>query len=308
MRKEDSNPWVTVGFGGTVPSDPAFQQGDISFTYTQAAVPQSGGWVSPIFDSFSDSMQNAFFTLLGTFGSGGSGTLTVSASDDPLMLSGVTSIPFANGTWGTNISVAIANLRYWRLSIAIAITDDRNSLTVQPPYLSFPTTATWISQLIDCTSDTTAYNTLALIQSGSNTVTIETSSDGTTFPDGFVSVGSAIVRRYAKIQVITGVLPAFVSSVTFDWSLSSIFTSSVIDTGQPPAGWGLFQNVSATNGGTLTFYMRSAASVPALGSATYYPVSNGTFPNPLVLPLEFTQWKIVFTASAMLFQLLNQLQ
>jgi hypothetical protein len=44
--------------------------------------------------------------------------------------------------------------------------------------------------------------------------------------------------------------------------------------------------------------MRSAATALALASATYYVVTNGTFPNPAILPLQFTQWKIAFTSTA----------
>jgi hypothetical protein len=43
--------------------------------------------------------------------------------------------------------------------------------------------------------------------------------------------------------------------------------------------------------------MRSGASPGALASATYYTVSKGNFPNVAILPLQYTQWKVVLSAT-----------
>jgi hypothetical protein len=82
-----------------------------------------------------------------------------------------------------------------------------------------------------------------------------------------------------------------------NWNLSSTYVSSAIDIGQVPSGWGLFQAASTLDGGTLVFSMKSAASSGGLTAATYYTVSNGVFPNSLILPLQFAQIRIVLTST-----------
>ena len=273
----------------------------LSYTFTYTPVSDSGSWLSPIFDSASTSMQNALFNLSKSFsGSVGSGTLTVAATNDPSFFSGITSVLYTDIAWGTGVSVAIANLRYWRLSITIATTDDSYSLIVYPVSLNFSSVATWISQVIDMTVDATALDQLIMVSSGpGNAVTIATSADGISF-SSFVPLGSATFQRYAKIRAITGpmVNAAYITSVTFSWLLTATFLSSVINVGQTPAGWGVFQDSSTQNGGTLHFYMRSAATAGSLTSAIFYEVFNGVLPNVNIIPLQYTQWKIIFTSSA----------
>lgn len=276
-----------------------------SYRFSVTPVSSSGTWVSPVYDSASvGSAVSNILSAAGTYPTSCSATVYVDMSNDPTLSTGVTTYSQANpsGTY----SPALSNNRYWRIRYAIATTDNRRTPSVAVPQLTFNTVGTWISQPIDCTTDVTAYGALQITENlpagTSVAVTAATSSDNITY-SSFVDIGSAVVNRWIKIKVVLtttsdNISTPSISLLKFVWTQTSTFTSSAIDVGQVPTGWGVFQNASALNGGTLTFYMRSASSSIGLAAATYFVVSNGVFPPAGVAVLEFTQWKIVFTSSA----------
>lgn len=295
---------VKIIFGPLTNNFPA--QLPCTFTFTQTPITSSGTWASPVHDSFSiGSAATASVGVGATYPTNCSGNLFVDMSNDPTMSTGVTTFTQAspNGTYTPGLS----GNRYWRMRLSLFTLDNRNTPTFTGgPTLFFSTTGTWISQPIDCTTDVTSYDALAVTQnipSGTSaTITVATSADNITYTS-FGPVGSAAVHRWVKIKIVlttngSDSSTPSVSFLKFSWQQTSTFTSSIIDVGQVPTGWGVFQDAALTNGGTLTFYMRSAASSGAISGASFQAVSNGVFPPASVSPLEFTQWKIVFTSSA----------
>lgn len=295
----DSGPWNTLGQS----SQDTFA-GPAAYTFTQTAVTSSGTWASPVYDSFSvGSAVSDTVVNTGSFPTSCSGTLFVDESNDATMSTGVSTFSQANpnGTY----SPALTNKRYWRIRYSISTTDNRRTPSVTVPALTFSTTGTWISTAIDCTADVTSYNAISITQDvptgTSVTVTIATSADNVSY-SSYTSVGSATVRRYVKVKIVSTTTSdnantPGVSFLRFSWNLTSTFTSSIINVGQTPSGWGLFQDVEAAGTGTVTFYMRSAASSGAIPGATYHAVSNGNFPDVLILPNQFVQWKVVLTTA-----------
>lgn len=306
MSMTAAGPWGVVMNG---PNNGALvNQFPCAISFTQTPVASSGTWQSPVYDSFSvGSAVLASVTSTGnqythTFGTS-SATLFVDMSNDATFSTGVTTTSQANpnGTYTPSMS----NLRYWRIRYSMASTDNRDTCYLTAPFLKFSTTGTWISPAIDCTTDVTSYNALTVTQntpSGTSvTITVATSTDNVTYTS-YGPIGSAVVKRYVKIKVVLTTTSGNnntpgVSLLTFTWNLSSTFTSSIINVGQVPSGWGLFQDVASVGTGTLTFYMRSAASSGAISSATFVAVTNGNFPDVSILPLQYVQWKAVLTTA-----------
>lgn len=275
-----------------------------NYTFVQTPVAGSGTWQSPVYDSFSvGSAVTDLVTNTGSYPTSTTGTLYVDMSNDPTMSTGITSYSQvdANGSY----SPSLTNKRYWRLRYSLSTTDDRITPTVTVPSLTFAQTATWISPAIDCTTDVTTYNAITVTQdlpAGTTiTITVATSSDNVSY-SSYGPVGSAVVARYVKVKIVMTTTSdnantPGVSFLRFSWNLTSTFTSSIINTGQVPSGWGLFQDVAAAGAGTVTFYMRSASSSGAIPAATFYAVTNGTFPDTNIAPNQYTQWKVVFTTA-----------
>jgi hypothetical protein len=236
----------------------------------------------------------------GTYPAGTSSTTTVEASNDPTMSSGVSSQVFNNLNGST--AVTLSNFRYWRIKVSLLTTDDRQVPVTGPATLRFNTTATWISEAIDHTTDITALNALLSVTNipGGTTVTIEiaTSADNITYTT-FGPIGSAVVQRYSKVRAIlttTGdnVTTPTVTSIRLNWTLVSNLISSGIDTGATPAGWDIFQAQFAANGGTVLFEMRSATTLGGLTAESFTTVTNGQFP---AIPVrQFVQWRVTITS------------
>jgi len=173
------------------------------------------------------------------------------------------------------------------------------------PSLTFDTTATWVSQPIDTTTDNTAWGTLTF----TGNVPLGTSADlyiatcttsGGTY-SAYTVVGSAALQQWAKVKLVlttdTGnsTSPS-ISSITLNWALTSTITSSIIDTGVIPAGFNTFQWEQANlSVGTVTFYLRTAASAGGIPGASWVAVVNGEFPN--LSALRYVQWKAVLTST-----------
>lgn len=275
-----------------------------NFSYTK--ISRSGTWVSPIYDSKSVNLT-------------GTGTLSFSTFIIPN-----SSITLVGGTWqysddGVNfttlvtqppvsfqpLTFGLGNKRYWRFRVLLTTTDDVLTPTISAPIFTV-SSAEWESEAIDTTANSTVYNSLdmvANVPSGTSaTITIATSDDNITYT-GFVPFGSVVVKRYAKIRVALNKngdhsLTPSITSVTFKWTVVANLESAPIDTtASPPAGWSIFQASDVSNGGTIQYYMRSASSLLALASATYFLVTPEQLPPPSVVPLQYTQWKVIITST-----------
>lgn len=301
---QGGSPFVDWGPAKTGPSGSVIPAFNWQLNFSQTAISSSGTWTSTTYDSKSvSSAVSASVINSATYPTSTSATLFVDESNDPTMTTGLSTFSQANpnGTYSPGLS----GKRYWRLRYSIATTDNRRAPTLAVPELRFNTTGIWVSPAIETTLDGTSFISLPAVTNvpvgTSVLVQIRTSLDGMSW-SAYSDISTATINRYAQIRITLTATSddsstASVTSVQLNWNLSSTFTSSIIDIGVVPTGWGIFQDVAATNGGTETFSMRSAASSGAIPGATFYTVTNGNFPNTSILPLQFTQWKVVLAAT-----------
>ena len=288
-----TNVWVTDTQGTAL---------SMNYGFVQTPVAQAGLWIGPTYDSKSDNAVAASISHTGTFPASTSSVTTVEASNDPTMTTGV-SIQTFNNLNGSS-AVTLMNLRYWSIKVSLLTTDDRNVPVIGPATLTFNTTATWISEVIDHTTDITALNSLSFVTNvpvgTTATIEIATSPDNLTYTT-FGPIGSAVVQRYSKVRITltsTGdnATTPTVTSALLTWTLVSNLVSSAIDTGTTPAGWDLFQAQFALNGGSVLFEMRSATTAPGLTAESFTTVANGVFPS---IPVrQFVQWRVTITSMA----------
>ena len=285
--------WVTIPDPG-----PGGSSLTISYVFSQKAVQSLGSWTSPIYDSLSETVKSLTINTGSTsFPSATSGRLILDASSDPLFISGISTYVLVNPS-GDYSGFPYDNNRFYRFTWELDTVDDRTIPSVPAPQIPTFGDAVWISQILDCTADVTSYDELSFVQTGSGgVVTIATSTDGITF-SSFTDLGSAVVHQYVKIKLIPGSLSNTITSVTFSWTLTSTFVSSAIDIGITPLGWDIFQSDYQTNSGSVTFYMKSAATSGGLAAATWYSVTNGSFPTTSLPILEWVEYKTVITSSA----------
>lgn len=283
-----------------------------NFTYSNVAA--SGTWTSPVHDTkcaffdtakaFNISIQSAFFPFL----PGSNIQFDVQGSNDPSFVLFTT--VSVDGAGVTSNSHNLQNFRYWRLKLTLSTNNDVFTPTTTGTTLAYTTNVTvvpqeWVSEAIDCTADVTTYNGLSMVTTTpagtAVTMTIATSIDNITY-SSFVSFGSHVVRRYAKVKLVLNMNSAqdatpSVTSVNFTWTIVANHISSIIDTAaSPPAGWDIFQAAIANSGAGIVFQMRSSASAGTIGAATFFTITNGDFPNA-VTPLQFVQWKVIITAT-----------
>jgi hypothetical protein len=291
------------------------------YTFCSSAIPASGIWTSVIYDTFSGFMAAATLAInhSGTYSvaSQCSGSPTVSAQTT---VEGSNVVNFAGGAQVSQTinnvngveALTITDKRYWRIKITLTTTDNRATPTVGLPILTFGTVVTWESESIDTTSQSIAYPSLVKTNttpSGTSVVMyIATSANiagpwtGSGNADGqFGSYGSHIVRRYVRVRLVlttdaSNENTPVVSSLVFKWTISAKYVSTIIDTGvNPPAGWDLFLADYETNGGSVSFEMRSATTSGGIAGATFYAVLPGEFPTG-VSPNQFTQWRVTLVA------------
>jgi hypothetical protein len=219
--------------------------------------------------------------------------------------------------------LSLSGKRYWRIKEILYTSnkkydpnDTYNPETILSAtpifynlYLKFPTVGEWISDKINCTSDVTSYNSLDVISETptdtSVVITVASSTDGITYPDGYVSFGSVIMRKYLKIKATLngksdGTVTPWISSIAFKWTVVGNFVSSVINTGITPPGWDIFQVESS---GSAVIKMRSSATSlplqpPITEPPNFYTVTNGDFPPVTIPPLQYTQWRVTLTSTA----------
>jgi len=275
---------------------------DMAYSFSQSGIPESGSWISPVYDCGAVDGISASVTQSGSYPGGTSSTLTVYGSPNADMSSAVTqSFSSPNG----NYSLSLSGYRYWKMESDLATSDSRTVPTVGAPTLYFNTTGIWVSQPIDATTDNTGWQTLTYtgnVPSGTSVgLVIATSNDNITY-SSFGPISGAATTRWAKVRLILTATSGddtspSVSSVTLTWAVTGTITSSIIDTGTTPAGFGVFQwsetNISV---GTVTFYVRTASTSGGIPSASFVAVTNGTFPT--LSALQYVQWKAVLTSTA----------
>ena len=279
--------------------NPPADYNTMQWGFIQDIVTSDGSWTSPVYDSKSIAIGTGMSVVQsGTYPFGTSGGATVYGSTD-------------NVNWIAN--AMNGNYRWWYIRVDLHTDDNRRTPILGTPILKFNIVGTWISPVITVTSDGTSFISMPVVSNipvGTSIVyTIATSANiagpwtGSGNADGqFGTFGSAIIRSYAKVKAVLtttsdDISTPSVTSLILNWNLVSIYTSHSIDIGQVPLGWGLFQDSSALNGGALAFTMKSSATEGGLTAATAYTVANGTFPNPLILPLQWTQFFITLTAT-----------
>lgn len=308
-RRSDPNTYIT---GGIYRSVLTFSEGFSwgywgeysysSFSFTSDPIVKAGTWFSPVYDAGGTTAVGDTLTQSGTYPSGTSGTLTLYASPNANMSGSVTQVVTApNGV----TAVILAGYRYWQMGVNIATVDNRSVPVMGTPLLTFSTSATWISQPIDTTTDNTGWGTLTYtgnVPFGTSIVlTIATCATQFGVYSAYTDISLAIVEQWAKVKFVlttdaSNTVSPSISSVTLTWGLTSTITSSIIDTGTDPAGFGTIQwEQIDLNVGTVQFFIRTAATAGGIPAASWVAVNNGEFPN--LSALRYVQWKAVLTST-----------
>lgn len=277
------------------------------YTCVTTPVPQSGQWVSNVYDSKSDTVGVGIsLTQTATIPSGASVISTVETADNysgPFVSDASSSVANLNGTQALTLTVA---KRFWRLKQTLYIDDDRHLLLVGSPTLKFTLQGVWISDVLDCSVDVTAYNAIlktTTLPSGTSIDTfIRTSATGS---GGWTAWNSnplaVVVNRYAQVKAelnsSTGnVLTPILQALQLNWTKVLTITGGIIDEGAAPVGWDTFVASYALNGGTAVFYTRAATTSGGITGATWHAITSGAF---IAEPLyQFSQWKAILTATA----------
>ena len=275
-------------------------------TINGSSLSTAGTWTSPTYDTFSLGQISSGLSLAlsAYYPTNTAISVEIDGATDPYFGNIVSTQTLSSPT--TTTSLTVSGARYWRTIYTLTSSDGVYSPQITAPVLNFNTTGTWLSPIITTTTDATSFISLVVgstVPSGTSvTTTIRTGATAT--PDGswssFSAVGSAVINKYAQIQCVlvadtTDDTTPTVSSISLNWNLTSTFISQAIDTLTTPSGWGLFEVDDFLNGGTATFYFRTAATLPGLSSATFTAISSGQV--PANTPLEFCQWKVVFTVA-----------
>lgn len=271
-------------------------------TVSPVASALSGTWQSPVHDTQSLTISSGMnLGISGSYPSGTTGTVTVQGSPD--QSTWTTTDMFTNPT--SNVGLTGGNYRYWRILYSLSTPDNHNVPVISAPDLVFATTGTWTSGPILLTTDVTAIDALIIgsnVPAGTSaTLKVATSATPIGGYSSFTTAPFATPNTYAMIQAtliadtFDSVSPTLLSA-ELDWTVVGSLTSTIIDTGSVPAGWGLFSYSQVGTSGTVQVYFRSAATSGGIPGATFVLVPNGTYPPST--PFEFAQWKVVETATA----------
>jgi hypothetical protein len=301
--------------------------------FTQTAVPLVLGWTSEAIETFLFTGATSIDVRVNHLSSlpvGVALNTFIEQADDQAFTTGVvTSAPFSllNGLSAPHTFAATK--KWWRIRMAGTLADDRNQAKIiSVPYLEFPDTATWVSATIDGTTDTSAMNSLEINVSAlpANTSVTAYVQKSAASGSGFVDeITQALVAgantisltgmgnqtlRYSRIKLVFGnsldpTASAAVSSAELKWTITARFYSPVVDTGNTPAGWDVFQASVTASGAGVTFGMRadavSANLTDDLPAGPYVPaftaVTNGVFPTGVTVA-KFAQWTTTMTATA----------
>jgi hypothetical protein len=274
----------------------------VTYSFVMAPIVSTGGWLSTVYDAGGDNAVSAQLVQTGSYPAYCSGTTTVYAADNEDMVGAISEVINNPASVST---LTQSGKRYWQILTTLDTTDNRSVPSMSAPIVAFSLTAEWESQPIDSTVDNTSWGTLTYTANEplgtSVALYIATSPDNVTY-SAYSALGSAIVEQWAKVKVVltsstSNVTSPSLSSVTLTWNVTSTITSSVIDTGAIPAGFNIFQWEQLNPGvGTVTFFIRTAATSGGIPATSFVQVANGEFPN--LTALEFVQWKAVLTSSA----------
>jgi len=283
--------------------------------FTQTPIPSTGQWLSPIHDTFSTSItpsltightgtyvNGTFYSGLTTVGS----TTTVEGSDIFNFSGGPETTSIVTNLNGSQAVTPALSKRYWRVRVQLNSSDSRVTPIVGTPTLKFTQIGLWESEVIDTTLDSTVYDSFTqtyVAPVGTSAIFKVATSASPVGPWTFVTFGSHVVRQYMKVQAtlttdITNGLTPEITAIGTTWTLISSFESEKIDTGVTPSGWDVFQASYIENGGSVTFYMRSATTSGGLNAQPYVQVYSGDFPDSSILPKQWVQWKAILTAHA----------
>lgn len=275
--------------------------------FNQFQISQTGQWTSTVYDSKSIYIGGTMSLVQDISTQSSPATATVQSyvegSNDQ---SAWTIVHTAASNLDGTQTFAGSAFRYWRVR-SVLTTNNAIYFQFQPILYSvqirFATTAIWISNGIDLSSEVTTYNSLDSVSSipGGTGLVIEVATSANDIAyTSFGPIGSATVQRYLRIRVtfttdVANSTTPVLTSLLLKWTVVASLISSQINTGITPSGWDVFQ-ISFT--GNVQVFMRSGASPAALLAATFYSVTNGNFPPVTVLPLQYTQWKVVLTSTA----------
>ena len=277
----------------------------VEYDFTATPNAASGQWQSPVDDTFSTNITTGMsLDVTASYPTDTSATVTVQGTNtDPTLITTVWTTTDTLSSPNGSTSLTGGTYRYWQILTVLNTTDDRVTSSVSAPILKFNTTGVWTSEEID-TKEPSAYSALTAITTipATTGVTVEIATSATS-GSGYSAYGpfsGAVVERYAKFRLTLtastdDTLTPIVTRLTFTWAISATFISQIIDTGKVPAGWGLFVPSYELNGGTATFYVRSAATSGAISGATWVAITPGTFIPVSVY--EFIQYKIVVTSA-----------
>jgi hypothetical protein len=270
------------------------------FSWTITFDTISGTWVSPVYDTHAVNGLAASLTVSGAYAAPGTATVTAYGSPDGVTFDVTQAFTAPNGA----NSVSLAARRYWKIGYAISdTTGARQSVQVGTPILTFATTATWDSEVIDHTTDITTLDVLSatttIPATTSITLQVATSTDNISY-SSYTSIGSATPHRYSKIKVtITttadNITSASLTGLHFGWSVLGTQTSNVINL-STITGWDLFQAVQTLNGGTATYSIRANNVEANVTAQPWTVVANGAI--PAITPGQYVQYKVAIAASS----------
>ena len=144
--------WANLTIAPNFNNDTCWICSELFFTYDP--VSQSGGWISPVFDSTSLAVCIAdILSLVASYPAPGSATINIDAGPDGSSWPDTFPLSNPNGS----VSFTGINQRYWRIRVSASTTDDVYTPAIGPLTLSFGLIGVWISPIIDTGPGTTAF-------------------------------------------------------------------------------------------------------------------------------------------------------
>jgi hypothetical protein len=289
-----------------------YSGGDLTWDYAfvQNASALEGTWQTPWFDSKSLNPTDLdvsfqFASVLGVEDPTTiSGSFVLESSVDGEAITQTTSrnIDFAGYPTLTFTGSTLANAnRYWRVTLTIRNSDDTKAFRMTGITIKSGTSATWITDLIDCEPGVTSFDSLVLLATHRSdiTMTMLVSDNGEDFTEVSFSSGMT-VHRYVRLKLAftrdnSVDDPPIVTSLLFTYTSSGTMLGYIINTGVTPVAWDVFQATVILGGGTVSFSMRTASTEAGIATATWIDIASGGFPSNDTL--QFVQWRVTITNS-----------
>lgn len=313
FRYQSGGTWT--GITGSVASGGL---GGSSIALSQTPVASTGEWVGPSLDTglFPDA-DTMKVVVTGSYTPAGTGTSTCAIivgqadSQDDLENEDGSYTSQTIAAFDGDDTVTFAATKQWvNLKVTLSQTDDRYTPTLGQLTTNFTDStdtkqAVWESAAIDCSADVTAYSLdITKVEPAGTSVTVTAAvSDDNISYSAYAAIGSYAggEKRYIKLKAVVtassdGSVTARLTALAFSWALESTWESAAIDAGVVPTALSVFDADYEENGGTVSLFMREAASEGGLAAAVYYPVEAGEFPettNSNHSPLRWFQIKAV---------------